>query len=205
MDKKLPCYFPFGSRYIEICYLDVRHSNFDYRTSAYFVGLLCNFTIPRYRGKEKQMRAPESGFGACAAEGVEASTQMRPPCASIMARARYNPKPCAFGLLDGIGGTIEAVEDMRQVLRVDAGAFVADANHHLLGPHRTADLDLAFRCVFQGIGNKVGDHLLDPGFVGQDDGKFIREVGGDACASWIGLQTVRPRGRLRRGAKRPPG
>ena len=39
------------------------------------------------RGNEKQMRAPILGCGWCA-EFVEASTQMRPPWASTMARAR---------------------------------------------------------------------------------------------------------------------
>jgi hypothetical protein len=40
-----------------------------------------------YRGREKQILAPESGFG---------SAQMRPPCASTIARARYSPNPAPF-------------------------------------------------------------------------------------------------------------
>ena len=68
---------------------------------------------------------------------------------------------------------------MRQILRVDAGTFIAYANDHLPRPHGAADLDLAFRCVFQCIGNQIRDHLLDARFVGKDNWKFIRKVSGD--------------------------
>ena len=139
------------------------------------------------------MRAPELGFG---------SAQMRPPCASIMARAKYNPKPAPLVCLTAFGRTIEAVKDVRQVLRVDAGTFIAYANDHLPGPHRAANLDLAFRRVFQGVGNQIRDHLLNARFIGKDDGKFIREVGGDRVLLGLSRKPFGDAVQLRRGVKR---
>ena len=83
----------------------------------------------------------------------------------------------AFGLLDGVGGAIEAVEDVRQVFGLDARALVADAHDHLLGAHLSADADLAFGRVLERVRDEVGDDLLHARLVREDDGEFFGEIG----------------------------
>ena len=85
----------------------------------------------------------------------------------------------AFGLLDGVGGAIEAVEDVRQVFGLDARALVADAHDHLLGAHLSADADLALRRVLERVRDEIGKHLFDARLVRQDDGEFFGEVGNE--------------------------
>ena len=101
-------------------------------------------------GNEKQIFAPVP---------VGESAQMRPPWASTMARGEVKSQASAFGLLDGVGGAIEAVEDVRQVFGLDARALVADAHDHLLGAHLSADADLALRRVLERVRDEVGDAL----------------------------------------------
>ena len=79
-------------------------------------------------------------------------------------------------MLDGFRRSIEPVKDVRQVLRFDPRTLVAHAHDHLLGPHASADLDLAVRGILQRIGHQVGDHLLDARFVADNDGKIRWEI-----------------------------
>ena len=84
------------------------------------------------------------------------STQMRPPCASTTARARYKPKPGALRRTLGLRRTVEAVKDVRDVIRRHAKSLVADAHHHLLGTHLPGEADLtAFGRIFDRIRDQV--------------------------------------------------
>ena len=82
----------------------------------------------------------------------------------------------ALRLVDRFDGAIEAVEDMGHILRVDAGAFVRDAEDDLLGAGFAADTNFAFGGVFDGVGDEIGKYLPNPCFVGDDNGEYFGEI-----------------------------
>ena len=77
----------------------------------------------------------------------------------------------AGAVVAGIGGAPVALEDVRQMLALDAAAVVADAHLHELavvldGQHHGA----ARRCVAQCVVDQVLQHPLDQGDVGANLG-----------------------------------
>src|SRR5215212_10019850 len=85
-------------------------------------------------------------------------------------------QPGSFGLLHSFCRTIKTIEDMRQIPRFNAWTLVTYTNNYLLRPCCATDLNCAFGCVFEGVGNEIGDNLFNPRFICQNDGEFFRKI-----------------------------
>ncbi len=107
------------------------------------------------------------------------------------------PQPGTLGLADGLVGAVKAVEDIGDVGGVNPGPLVADGDDHLFGADLTADADLAFGGIFNGVRDKVGNDLDDAVLVGEDDGEFCGEVDHEGVA--VGLSAETRRGVLGKG------
>lgn len=108
--------------------------------------------------------------------------------------SEVKPQASALRFIDRFDGAVEAVENVRHILWVDAGTLVTNAQDDLLGAHFAADGDLSFGRVFDGVRDQVVEHLADTGLVGEDDGEMFGEVDADLVGASLGGEAFREAG-----------
>ncbi len=92
------------------------------------------------------------------------SAVMLPPCASVRWRTIASPRPSPPVLASGTRFSLtKSLEDVRQHVRRDADARVANGDGDVVLVLRHLHLDLAVtRCVLQRVRQQVPEHLLQP-------------------------------------------
>ena len=89
---------------------------------------------------------------------------------------KIKSQSCTFRMFNGFCRTIEAIKDMGQIIRFNAGSFVADTDNDLFGPYASTNFDFTLRCIFEGVGNQIDDHLFDTCFIAENDWEILREI-----------------------------